>query len=287
MLLAASVLAMAESPWWLVMRKRHAEARAVLLRTSDTPAEADLRLEEIKQQVSADDGGGDSVWKELLVRPSASVRRILICVVGVHFFQQASGIDAIVLYSPLVFRQAGMPSNKAALGATVGVGVVKMCFVLVAALFSDSLGRRPLLLTSAAGVATSMAALGAALSSAGSVASVAATVASVLAFMAAFSVGLGPLACTYNAEVMPLRLRAQGTSQGMVVNRLKGALVSMTFISLADAITMPGCFFLYAGVTAAGCAFVYARMPETRGRSLEDMDELLDHRQCRVSIWVF
>ena len=136
--------------------------------------------------------------------------------VGVHFFQQASGIDAIVLYSPLVFRQAGMPSNKAALGATVGVGVVKMCFVLVAALFSDCLGRRPLLLTSAAGVAASMAALGAALSSAGSVASVAATVASVLAFMAAFSVGLGPLACTYNAEVMPLRLRAQGTSLGMV-----------------------------------------------------------------------
>ena len=195
-LLAAGVLAMPESPRWLVMRGRHAEARAVLLRTSDTPAEADLRLEEIKQQASADDGGGGSVWKELLVRPSASVRRILICVVGVHFFQQASGIDAIVLYSPLVFRQAGMPSNKAALGATVGVGVVKMCFVLVAALFSDRLGRRPLLLTSAAGVA-------------GSVASVAATVASVLvAFMAAFSVGLGPLACTYNAEVMPLRLRA-------------------------------------------------------------------------------
>jgi len=195
-LLAAGVLAMPESPRWLVMRGRHAEARAVLLRTSDTPAEADLRLEEIKQQASADDGGGGSVWKELLVRPSASVRRILICVVGVHFFQQASGIDAIVLYSPLVFRQAGMPSNKAALGATVGVGVVKMCFVLVAALFSDRLGRRPLLLTSAAGVA-------------GSVASMAATVASVLvAFMAAFSVGLGPLACTYNAEVMPLRLRA-------------------------------------------------------------------------------
>jgi hypothetical protein len=48
----------------------------------------------------------------------------------------------------------------------------------------------------------------------------------------------------------------------------------MTFISLADAITMPGCFFLCAGMAAAACAFVYARMPEARGRSLEDMDEL-------------
>ena len=126
-LLAAGVLAMPESTRWLVMRGRHAEARAVLVRTSDTPAEADLRLKEIKQQAvvkepqaSDDGGGGTSVWKELLVRPSASVRRILICVVGVHFVQQASGIDAIVLYSPLEFRKAGMSSNKAMLGATVG-----------------------------------------------------------------------------------------------------------------------------------------------------------------------
>ncbi|RCV39206.1 hypothetical protein SETIT_8G204600v2 [Setaria italica] len=279
-LLAAGVLAMPESPRWLAMRGRHADARAVLLRTSDTPAEADLRLEEIKQAVfkeqpQANDGGGGDVWKELLLRPSASVRRMLICVVGVHFFQQASGIDAIVLYSPLVFRKAGMSSNDAVLGATVGIGVVKMCFVLVASLLSDGVGRRPLLLASTAGVAASMASLGTALCvGSTSPVSMAATIASVLAFIAAFSIGFGPLAGTYSAEIMPLRLRAQGASLGMAVNRLTCALVSMTFISLADAITMPGCFFLYAGVAAAACVFVYARMPETRGRSLEDMDVL-------------
>jgi len=198
---------------------------------------------------------------------------ILICMVGVHFFQQASGIDAIVLYSPLVFRKDGMSSNKAVLGANVAAGVVKMCFVLVATLFSDRLGRRPLLLASTAGVAVSMASLGVTLC-VGGAASMAACVLSVLAFMAAFSIGFGPLAGTYSAEIMPLRLRAQGASLGMAVNWLTCALVSMTFISLADAITMPGCFFLYAGVGAAACAFVYARMPETKGRSLEDMDVL-------------
>ncbi|CAN6373176.1 unnamed protein product [Urochloa humidicola] len=278
-LLAAGVLFMPESPRWLAMRGRHAEARAVLVRTSDTPAEADLRLSEIKQAIDKDPHAShddNNVWKELLIRPSASVRRILTCVVGVHFFQQASGIDAIVLYSPLVFKHAGMSSNAAVLGATVAIGVVKMCFVLVAALFSDRLGRRPLLLASTAGVAASMASLGMALcvGTKAPVVGVAATVASVLAFMAAFSVGFGPVAGTYSAEIIPLRLRAQGASLGMAVNRLTCALVSMTFISLADAITMPGCFFLYAGVAAAACVFVHVRMPETRGRSLEDMDVL-------------
>ncbi|WVZ50217.1 hypothetical protein U9M48_001492 [Paspalum notatum var. saurae] len=283
-LLALGVLAMPESPRWLAMRGRHDDARAVLVRTSDTVAEADVRLEEIKMAVkaaaaaqpSSDDGAGaGAVWTELLLRPSASVRRILVCVVGVHFFQQASGIDAIVLYSPLVFRKAGMSSTTAVLGATVAVGVVKMCFVLVAALLSDRLGRRPLLLAGAAGAAASMASLGVTLCCVGapSAASAAASVVCVLAFMASFSVGFA-LASTYSAEILPLRLRAQGASLGMAVNRLTCALVSMTFISLADAITMPGCFFLYAGVAAAACVFVYVRVPETRGRSLEDMDAL-------------
>uniref|UniRef100_A0A0E0F7V7 Major facilitator superfamily (MFS) profile domain-containing protein n=1 Tax=Oryza meridionalis TaxID=40149 RepID=A0A0E0F7V7_9ORYZ len=107
-----------------------------------------------------------------------------------------------------------------------------------------------------------------------SAASAAACVASVVAFVAAFSAGLGPVTAAYTAEVMPLRLRAQGASLGIAVNRLTCGVMSMTFISLAGGITMAGCFFLYAGVAAAACVFVHARLPETRGRSLEDMDAL-------------
>uniref|UniRef100_A0A0E0MHH5 Major facilitator superfamily (MFS) profile domain-containing protein n=1 Tax=Oryza punctata TaxID=4537 RepID=A0A0E0MHH5_ORYPU len=273
--LAAGVLAMPESPRWLAMRGRHADARAVLVRTSDSVEEAELRLEEIKQAVEAPQEAGVGVWQELLLRPSAMVRRIVTCVVGLHFFQQASGIDAIVLYSPLVFKKAGMASNTAVLGATVGVGVVKTCFILVATLFSDRLGRRPLLLASTGGVAVTLTSMALTLCVASpSTASAAACVASVMAFVAAFSVGFGPMTATYTAEIMPLRLRAQGASLGMAVNRLTCGVVSMTFISLADGITMPGCFFLYAGVAAVACVFVYVRLPETRGRSLEDMDVL-------------
>ncbi|TVU24036.1 hypothetical protein EJB05_26428 [Eragrostis curvula] len=267
-LLAGAVLAMPESPRWLVLRGRHDEARAVLKRTSSH--EADLRLEDIKQAAKTPDTGGSGAWSEMLLRPTASLRRILACVASLQFFHHASGTEAIVLYSPLVFRQAGMASDAAVLGATVAVGVVKTCFILVAVLLSDRVGRRPLLLTSTAGTAVSLTSLALALR----VRATAACVALVYAFVASFSVGLGPLVSTYNAEIVPLRLRAQGASLGMVVNRVTCSVVSMTFISLSNWITMPGCFFMFAGAMVVACVFVYTHVPETKGRSLENMDVL-------------
>ncbi|TVU43102.1 hypothetical protein EJB05_09540 [Eragrostis curvula] len=285
-LLAAAVLAVPESPQWLAMRGRHDEAHAVLLRTSDTPAEAGLRLEEIKHAAAkAPQTGGDGesggVSNELsIVRPSASLRRVLVCVVGLQFFVHAVGTEAVMMYSPLVFRNAGMATNGAALVATVAVGAVKTCFVLVATLLSDRAGRRPLLLASAAGVAVALVSISltlrapAASSSSSPATGQLACVASVLAFVAAFSIGLGPLVATYTVEILPLRLRARGSSLGMVVNRATCALVGMTFISLANWITMAGCFFLYACAAVAMCVFVYLRVKETKGRSLEDMEVL-------------
>jgi MFS family permease len=192
-------------------------------------------------------------------------------------FQEASGIEAVVLYSPLVFKRADMSSSdRAVLGATVSVGAVKTLSILVATSLSDRLGRRPLLLASTGGVAVAMASLAASLW----LGATSACLASVLAFVVAFSVGFGPLVPAYGAEVLPLRLRARGTSVGTAVRRLVCAAVSMMFISLAGAVTMPGCFLLYGGVAAAAFVFVfvfvYTRLPETRGWSLEDMDVLFD-----------
>ena len=139
-----------------------------------------------------------------------------------------------------------------------------------------------LLLASTAGVATTATALavtlyvGTSTTSSSSPATAAACLASVLAVVATYSIGYGSVVSAYSAEVLPLRLRAQGSSLAMAVNRLTCGVVSMTFISLADGITMPGCFFLYAAVTAAAFVFVYTRLPETKGRSLEDMEVLFD-----------
>jgi MFS family permease len=236
------------------MRGRDAETLAVLARTSDAPAEAGDRLEEIRRAVSQAQltGGGNTKENNLLaaVQSSPITRRIFTNVLALQFFHRASGIDAIVLYSPLVFKKSGMSSNGLILGATVAVGVVKTCSIFVATFLSDRVGRRPLLLASTAGVAVTLT----------TTLTMAACFASVLAYVAAFSVGLGPL--------------TQGTGLGTAVNRLTCGVLSMTFISLAGSVTMAGCFFLYAGMMVVACVFVYVRLPETKGRSLEDMDVL-------------
>ncbi|KAF8673438.1 hypothetical protein HU200_049003 [Digitaria exilis] len=276
-LLAAGVLAMPESPRWLAMRRRDGEARSVLERTSDTPEEARHRLDEIRRAVAASDAvvsGAGGVWHELFVSPLPAVRRIVTNVLVLYSFQQASGIDAIVLYSPLVFKAAGISSNTTVLAATIGVGVVKTLSIFVATFLSDRLGRRPLLLASAAAIAVSLTSLGTTLCVTGdgaSTATAAACVAAVVAFVAAFSIGLGPVAPTYAAEILPLQLRAQGMSLGIAANRVTCGVLSMTFISLANSITMGGCFFLYASMAVAAWVFVYVRLPETKGRNLEDI----------------
>ncbi|KAL5788547.1 hypothetical protein ACOSP7_005496 [Xanthoceras sorbifolium] len=291
-LLAVMVLAMPESPRWLVMQGRLGDAKKVLDKTSDSKEEALLRLADIKEAagipmectddvVSIKKHGrrGEGVWKELLVRPTAAVRHILIAGVGIHFFQQASGIDAVVLYSPRIFEKAGITSSNEKLLATIAVGFVKTIFILVATFLIDRIGRRPLLLSSVAGMIISLATLGLSLtvidhSEKKLTWAVGLAITTVMTYVAFFSIGMGPITWVYSSEIFPLKLRAQGTSMGVAVNRLTSGVISTTFISLYEAITIGGAFFLFAGVASVAWVFFYTCLPETRGRTLEDMEVL-------------
>ncbi|XP_061348386.1 probable polyol transporter 6 [Gastrolobium bilobum] len=277
---ALGVLAMPESPRWLVVKGRFQEAKQVLIRTSDNKEEAELRLAEISEAASIRNHG-QGVWKELLLTPSRPVLRILVAAIGVNFFMQASGNDAVVIYSPQVFRQAGIQSEKLLVGVTIIMGIAKTSFVFISALFLDRFGRRPMLLFGSCGMVVSLFMLGLGctllqFSDDKPGWTIALCVVAVCATVSFFSIGLGPITWVYSSEIFPMRLRAQGSSLAISVNRLVSGLVSMTFLSVSEAITFGVVFFVLSGVMVVGTVFFYYFLPETKGKSLEEIEALFE-----------
>ncbi|XP_021900932.1 probable polyol transporter 4 [Carica papaya] len=230
-----------ESPRWLVLQNRVEEARSVLLKISDNEVEVEERFAEI--QLAAGHANVEkykekAVWRELL-RPSPSVRRMLIVGLGLQCFQQITGSDAIVYYSPEIFKEAGIKSNSKLLMATVAVG-----FMLTLAFLGNG----------QTGIALAIL--------------------FVCGNMAFFSVGIGPVCWILTSEVFPLKLRAQATALGVVGNRVSSGLIAMSFLSVTGAITFAGTFLIFSGISALSVLFIYALVPETKGKSLEQIELL-------------
>lgn len=268
-----------ESPRWLVMKNRTEEAKIVLLNTIENETEAEERLAEIKLAAglaNVENYEDKAVWKELLF-PSPGVRRMLIAGCGIQLFQQVTGIDATVYYSPQILKNAGIKDDKKSLAATVAVGITKTIFILVAIFLIDRVGRKPLLYVSTIGMTACLFGLGLTLSLLPNC-----LVGAKLSLLwicgnaAFFSIGLGPICWVLTSEIFPLRLRAQASALGAVGSRVSSGLVAMSFLSISNVITFGGTFFLFSAISIIAVLFVYFCVPETKGKSLEEIETMFE-----------
>ncbi|KAF8007912.1 hypothetical protein BT93_K1800 [Corymbia citriodora subsp. variegata] len=273
-----------ESPRWLVMQNRVDKARSVLLKMNGDESEVEERLAEIQLTAgagnNAEENGQKAVWRELL-SPSPSLRRMLITGIGLQCFQQLTGTEAVVYYSPEIFKAAGINGKSKLLAATVAVGVTKTSFIIVASVLTDKLGRKPLLYISSIGMTVCLCGVGVSLSLlkegiAGGAAPLA--ILSVCSTLVFFSVGISPICWVVNSEIFPLRYRAQAVALGAAANRVCSGLVSMSFLSISRSISVAGTFFGFAAMSALSVAFIYLVVPETKGRSLEQIESLFQGR---------
>ena len=261
---------MPETPRWLVSRGREEEARAVLHASRDEE-DVDAELREIQEVEDQEQDGGLSELFAPWVRPA------LLVAIGLAVFQQLIGINTIIYYTPTTLTQAGY-GNSGAIYANIAIGVLNVIATIVAVRLIDRLGRKPLLLGGLVGMVTSLAVLGICSSTLaepnapGDPLAIV-TLACLAGFIVSFAATWGPVVWVMLPEILPLNVR--GAAMGLAICLHWGAnfAVSQTFPLLLDSLG-PGPVFLgYAAVGVLAFAFVSAFVRETKGRSLEEIED--------------
>jgi sugar porter (SP) family MFS transporter len=253
------------SPRWLVTRGHLDKARDVLKQIR-SPEQVEGELNEIQKSA----GQQKANWSELL---SPLLRMAMIVGVGLALLQQITGINTVIYYAPTIFKFAGLSSASVAILASVGVGLVNVIFTLVAMQLIDKIGRRPLLLVSLAGMTISLIVLGAAFALpklSGSLGWIA--VISLMVYVGSFAVGLGPVFWLLLSEIYPLNIRGRAMSVGTVANWGANLLVAVSFLTLTHSLGKPATFWLFGGISIAAWLFAYYLVPETKGKTLEQIE---------------
>ncbi|MBA2763905.1 MAG: sugar porter family MFS transporter [Thermoleophilaceae bacterium] len=258
---------MPQSPRWLVMIGAGTEARKVLLylQPGETDEELEREIAEIRAGLSTESGS----YRELI---SPLVRMALFVGVGLAILQQVTGINTVIYYAPTIFNLAGIDSSTSAILAGGGVALVNVAATIWALRLVSEYGRRTLLLVGISGMTISLFVLGAAfeLEGGGAVATVA--IVSLMVYVLSFAISLGPIFWILNGELYPTRARSKAAGLATTANWLFNFIVSLTFLTLIGALGTTGTFWLYGAISMLTIAFVARFVPETKGRSLEEIE---------------
>lgn len=253
-----------ESPRWLARKGREAEAHAILVKV-DGPAHAATEMTEIRATATQVEPPFSALF-------TGGYRRPLMLAVLLAIFQQFCGINAIMYYSTKIFETAGALKN-AAFTSSVWVGLINLVFTFVAIAFVDRLGRRPLLLI---GTAIQAVALGLVGWMFHTHQNGIALLLCVIAFIAAFAMAMGPITWLFCSEIFPNQIRGRAMSVAAFTVWVACYIVAQTFPMMNDspAIGPALTFWIYAAVSLASFFFVLLLIPETKGRTLEEIGRM-------------
>lgn len=266
-LLGLGMLYLPETPRWLAKRGRADAAEAVLRKIRGT-ADVGFELGEIQDSLLQAEERGR--WSDLA---SPALRPALVVGIGLAIFQQVTGINTVIYYAPTIIQSAGISSASGAILATAGIGLVNVLMTIFAMWLIDRVGRRPLLLAGTAGMIVSLAVLGAVFrTSIHNTHLARLAVWTLMAYVASFAIGLGPIFWLLIAEIYPLK--ARGLAEGAAAGANWGAnfAVSLTFLTLVELLGPSWTFWTYGLLAVASWFFSLYLVPETKGRSLEQIE---------------
>ena len=256
------MLLVPESPRWLAKRGAHEKARRILDRVGGS-AFAAQALQEIEATLVSEHKAG---LKELF---AAGIAKPLLLGVGLAVFQQWCGINVIFNYAEEVFSAAGFKISDMLFNIVV-TGTVNLLFTFVAMATVDRIGRRVLMLAGSAGLAIIYVLLGAAYHA--HIQGVY-TVVLVVAAIACYAMSLAPVTWVVISEIFPNRIRGTAMSVAVAALWIASFILIITFPALNRNFGAAGTFWIYAAVCVAGFLFVHWRLPETKGRTLEQIEQ--------------
>jgi MFS transporter, SP family, major inositol transporter len=264
------MMTLPDSPRWYALKGRLEDVRRVLDLTrppEEAQAEYDLVIEHARRDLSEDKGKAMSD-----LRAYAWMRRIVFVGIGLAVVQQATGINTAIYYAPTILKSTGL-GTSAALVATIAVGVISVTMTLVGIVLLGFMNRRPLLIAGFSGVAASQAALALCFLLPES------TLRSylVLAFMVSFVgfvqcfIGIGVWLLL--SEIFPMAIRGFAMGIAVFVLWVVNGTISLVFPQLVQAAGATATFSLFVLINLASIAFVARCVPETRGRTLEELED--------------
>jgi len=263
------VLLLPDSPRWLMMRGRRAEAVVVLTRLRGDAAVVVSEVADIEEQLKTPQRG----WHLFL--QNSNFRRSVGLGVLLQVMQQFTGMNVVMYYAPRIFEGMGY-NTESQMWFTAIVGLVNVLATFIAIGLVDRLGRKPILyigftvMALGLGVVGTMMHLGIRTHVEQMF-----TVAMLLTFIVGFAMSAGPLIWTLCSEVQPLKGRDFGIGCSTFTNWIANMIVGVTFLSLLNGIGNAATFWLYAGLNLVFLVITFLLIPETKGVTLEQIERNL------------